>query len=132
VSPEELAVLDANSAFYRAFARKSVPAMEAIWADAVPVTCVHPGWDAIRGRDAVMESWRSLLEGNAPDIRCGTASAQVAGSVAWVLCRENIPGAPPVAATNVFVKQGGEWRICHHHAGLVAEAGEERPPSAEA
>jgi ketosteroid isomerase-like protein len=132
MSPEELAVLDANSAFYGAFARRSFRAMDAIWAEGVPVTCVHPGWDAIRGREEVMESWRSLLGGDPPAIRCGTASAHVAGPVAWVVCREIIPGAPPVAATNLFVKQDGAWRICHHHAGLVTEAAEERPPAAEA
>jgi len=132
MSPEEIAVLDANSAFYRAFARRDLPAMEALWAEGAAVACIHPGWDALRGREAVMESWRSLLEGEAPDIDCAAASAHVAGDVAWVLCRERIPGAPPVAATNVFVREGGAWRICHHHAGLVAQANEEPPPGARA
>lgn len=132
MSPEEIAVLDANSAFYRAFARRDLPAMEALWATGAPVACVHPGWDALRGREAVMASWRTLLEGDAPAIGCSAASAHVAGDVAWVLCRERIPGAPPVAATNVFVREGGAWRICHHHAGLVAQASEEPPPGARA
>jgi hypothetical protein len=132
VLPDELAVLEANSAFYRAFARRSLSAMEAVWAGDVPVTCVHPGWDAIRGREAVMESWRAILEGNAPSIQCGVASAHVAGGVAWVLCRENVKGAPPMVATNLFVRQGTEWRLCHHHAGLVAEPDEEEAPDAEA
>ncbi len=131
MSPEEMAVLDANDAFYRAFARRDVAAMEALWADDVPVTCVHPGWDAIRGREAVMDSWRSVLRGNAPDVRCGKASAHVAGDVAWVICRERIPDGPPLVATNVFVRSGGAWRMCHHQAGLLADApAEDRPPPA--
>ena len=132
MSPEEIAVLDANSAFYRAFARRDPEAMEDLWATGTPVACVHPGWDALRGREAVMESWNSLLAGDAPDISCSSASAHVAGDVAWVLCRERIPGAPPVAATNVVVREHGEWRICHHHAGLVAQGEDERPPGAQA
>lgn len=132
MSPEEIAVLDANSAFYRSFARRDLPAMEDLWATAAPVACVHPGWDALRGRDAVMASWKALLAGDAPDISCSLASAHVAGDLAWVLCREIIPGAPAVAATNVFVREGGAWRICHHHAGLVAQPGDESPPGAQA
>jgi ketosteroid isomerase-like protein len=93
---------------------------------------VHPGWDALRGREAVMGSWRSLLAGDAPAITCAVASAHVAGDMAWVLCREVIPGAPPVAATNVYVREGGAWRICHHHAGLVAEPAEDPAPGARA
>ena len=132
MSPEEIAVLDVNSAFYRAFARRDLGAMEALWATGAPVACVHPGWDALRGREAVMASWESLLAGDAPAISCSSASAHVAGDVAWVLCRERIPGAPVVAATNVFVREHGEWRICHHHAGLVAQGEDERPPGAQA
>jgi ketosteroid isomerase-like protein len=130
VSPEEIAVLDANSAFYRAFARRDLRAMVALWAAEVPVACVHPGWDVLRGRDEVLESWRNILSGDAPDIRCAAASAHVAGDMAWVVCRERVPGAAPVAATNVFVREGGAWRICHHHAGIVAEERDERPPGA--
>jgi ketosteroid isomerase-like protein len=132
VSPEEIAVLDANSAFYRAFAGRDLEAMEGLWATGAPVACLHPGWDVLRGREAVMASWRSLLEGDAPAIACGAASAHVAGDVAWVVCRERIAGAPAVAATNVFVRERGAWRICHHHAGLVAQAENERPPGAMA
>ncbi len=132
MSPDEIAVLDANDAFYRAFRQRDLEAMEALWQDEEPVTCVHPGWDAIRGREGVLASWRAILEGDPPDVRCGKASAHVVGDVAWVLCREQIPNGPPLAATNVFVRRGGAWRICHHQAGLVAQADEERPPGATA
>lgn len=132
MSPEEIAVLDANDAFYRAFARRDVPAMEALWADDDPVTCVHPGWDPIRGREEVLASWRAVLRGNAPAVRCARASAHVAGDVAWVLCREVIPSGPPLAATNVFVRRGGAWRLCHHQAGMVAQAEDEPVPGATA
>jgi ketosteroid isomerase-like protein len=134
MSPEEMAVLDANDAYYVAFARRDLEAMEALWAHGVPVTCVHPGWDAIRGREAVMESWASIFGGDSPHVRCGKASAQVSGDFAWVLCRERIPEGPPLVATNVFVRHDGAWRICHHQAGLVAQVdeAEERPPGASA
>ncbi len=114
-------VLEANSAFYAAFAARDVEAMDALWARQAPVACAHPGWDALRGRDEVMESWRAILLGGAPQIACTRASAQVLGDVAYVVCHEQVAGGLLVA-TNVFVREDGEWRICHHHAGALARA----------
>jgi hypothetical protein len=132
VSPEEIAVLDANSSFYRAFARRDLRAMEGIWARGPAVACIHPGWDAVRGREEVMASWRAILAGEAPAISCADASAEVLGGVAWVICRERIPDGPPVVATNVFVREEGAWRLLLHQAGLVAREREVPPPGAQA
>jgi ketosteroid isomerase-like protein len=132
VSPEEISVLDANSAFYRAFVRRDLQAMEKLWAVGSPVACLHPGWDILRGRDAVMESWRTLIEGETPAISCAAASAHVAGDVAWVVCRERIQGGPVLAATNVFVREDGAWRLCLHQAGIVAQQSDEPLPGAQA
>ncbi len=132
MSPDEIAVLEANSAFYRAFAARDVAAMESLWARRAPVACVHPGWDALRGRERVMESWRGILDGEPPAISCTSASAHVLGDSAYVVCRERIPGGPPVVATNVFVREGGTWMLCHHQAGTVAQAREEATPGARA
>ncbi len=132
MSPEEIAVLDANSAFYRSFARRDLAALEAAWARGPAVACIHPGWDVLRGREAVMASWRSILEGDPSAIACAEASAEVRGDVAWVTCREIIPGAPPLAATNVFVREDGAWRLVLHHGGMVAQERPERPPGARA
>jgi len=130
--PDEIAVLEANSAFYRAFAERDLAAMEELWAQQAPVACIHPGWDALRGRERVMRSWRGLLEGDAPRIRCTAASAHVLGPVAFVVCGERISGGPPLVATNVFVREGSRWRLCHHQAGMVAQPSEEAPPGAKA
>ena len=48
---DEEAVLAANEEFYRAFAARDLAAMDALWAQETPVACVHPGWDALVGRD---------------------------------------------------------------------------------
>ncbi|HJN60958.1 MAG TPA: nuclear transport factor 2 family protein [Alphaproteobacteria bacterium] len=39
---DEQAVLDANQAFYTAFAGGDMAAMERIWAREAPVCCIHP------------------------------------------------------------------------------------------
>ena len=36
-------------------------AMEQVWARVAPVTCLHPGWTLLSGREAVLESWRTIL-----------------------------------------------------------------------
>jgi len=56
------AVLAANEAFYRAFAARDFGRMDGLWATGSFVTCIHPGWGVVRGRDAVIASWRSILE----------------------------------------------------------------------
>jgi len=132
MSPDEIAVLDASAAFYRAFAGRDFGAMEALWARGAPVTCIHPGWDVLRGREEVVESWRRILGGDAPAISSTASSAQVAGETAWVVCHERIPGSAPLVATNVFVREEGGWRLCHHQSGPLAQPPDERPPGAKA
>jgi ketosteroid isomerase-like protein len=132
MASQEEEVLAANGEFYRAFAARDARAMDAVWAKASPVVCIHPGWPALFGREQVMASWRSIMLGpGSPDIACGEEVAQVCGEAAFVVCIEQLPGAELIA-TNVFVREAAGWKMVHHHAGPVARAGEddaEEPPS---
>ena len=111
--------LAANEAFYKAFNVKDFDAMSVVWADAPEVSCIHPGWNVLEGREAVLESWERILSNqDQPRIVFGGASAAVLGVVAVITCRELVAGAP-LAATNVFVSQDGEWKMVHHHSGAV-------------
>lgn len=113
-------VLAANQAFYAAFAARDAEAMEALWARRAPVACIHPGWQPLHGRDAVLASWRDIMGSpTSPPIRCGEAVAHVLGATAVVICSERFPGAELVA-TNVFVAEDGAWKLVHHQAGGVA------------
>ncbi len=113
------AVLFANEAFYAAFARRDADAMDDVWASRDAVTCVHPGWPPIGGRDQVIESWRAIL-GNpdSPTIRASHATAQVLNDVAYVVCYESFDEGFMVA-TNLFVRQGKAWAMVHHQAGMA-------------
>lgn len=120
-------VLLANDAFYRAFAARDVKAMDAVWARHAPVACIHPGWGALVGRQAVMESWSRILGGpGAPKIACRDARSFVAGDLAWVICFEVIDDGYLIA-TNLFVREGDAWRMVHHQAGPTTERPRERP-----
>jgi ketosteroid isomerase-like protein len=129
-SSSEAAVLAANAAFYRAFAERDEAAMEALWAREAPVACVHPGWEALVGRAAVLESWRDILANpSAPRVECLSATAHVMGDAAFVLAVESIQSTELVA-TNLFVREDGAWKMVHHHAGLLAGRRSRRPPPA--
>lgn len=118
----ENAVIEANEAFYAAFNAKDIEAMDALWARDLRVACIHPHANALAGREAVMASWRAILGNPAQaKIMMGAASATVLGESAFVVCRELVSGVP-VVATNVFVREGGAWRIVHHHASPMTLA----------
>ena len=124
---EQAAVLFANEAFYVAFVVCDFPAMDALWSRRQSVTCIHPGWSALSGRDPVMESWRSILANpNAPRIGCRNAVAHVRGDTAYIVCYEAIDGSFLVA-TNVFVREAGGWKMVHHQAGATPPPPPEEP-----
>ncbi len=117
-TPDDDAVLAANRAFYRAFAARDLAAMDALWAQTAPVACIHPGWDALTGRTAVMASWRDIF-GQPTAIACGGERVLSFGDSACVICHEALPGGVLIA-TNLFVREAGAWRMVHHQAGGVA------------
>jgi limonene-1,2-epoxide hydrolase len=124
-------VLRVNAAFYRAFATADFTAMSRIWGKE-QVSCIHPGWPVLIGRDAVLDSWKGIL-GNpgAERIAFHDATAMVAGDEARVLCIE-VLGEMAFAASNWFRRIDGAWLMIHHHASPIAlspdrDEDEERP-----
>jgi ketosteroid isomerase-like protein len=114
---DKVSVLFANEAFYAAFADRDIKAMEELWSRRPDVTCIHPGWSPLVGHDSVMQSWRAILSNPAsPAIICGNATAYVFADVAYVLYHENVEQTF-LAATNVFLREKGGWKMVHHHAG---------------
>jgi ketosteroid isomerase-like protein len=123
------AVLAANLEFYRAFAARDLPAMEALWARQAPVACIHPGWPALTDRGAIIESWRGILSNpEAPRIVCYDERVLLYSDTALVLCEEELDGGTLVAS-NLFVREAEGWRIAHHQAGQLVARRAQRPPS---
>ena len=115
-------VLEANARFYRAFEALDIAEMDRVWAHGDHVKCVHPGWPLLTGWEAVRESWESIFTNN--------VSAVVGGDLAWVTCTENIlsevggrVSVTAILATNLFERDGGAWRLVHHHASHVLAGG---------
>lgn len=121
--PEYEAVLFANEAFYAAFAGRDPVAMEQAWSPRETVTCVHPGWPPLLGRDAVMQSWRAILANPAsPQVVCVDPAVRLLGDAAYVICHERV-GDAFLVATNVFTRDARRWRMVHHQAGAAPPHG---------
>jgi uncharacterized protein (TIGR02246 family) len=125
---DEDAILAANAAYYRAFSAGDFAAMSRIWAED-GVSCVHPGWMPLVGRDAVTESYRAILTGpSRVRIAHRDDSAIVTGDEGRVVCIEIVENTALLAATNVYRRVGGAWRMVHHQASPIAMPAEESEP----
>ena len=124
---EEQAVIAANQAFYRAIESLDNEQMEAVWDPDPSVTCVHPGWPLMSGRDKVLQSWYTIFDNTmVMQFTVSESSVLVSGDLAWVICTESLRSVvaarvneATVEATNVFRNRDGQWRIVHHHGSPV-------------
>jgi hypothetical protein len=131
VSPEDetddpivAAVLAANQRFYDAHEQRDIVAMTAVWEQSDRVACIHPGWPILRGEEAVIGSWRRILDGPGRNQFILTnVEVSIDGHLAWVTLDENlVDGAATgtVAATNAFARHSGEsWLMILHHGSPV-------------
>jgi ketosteroid isomerase-like protein len=122
-------LLAVNDSFYRAFEQADAGAMDALWAGEPGDVCVHPGWEPTRGAINVANTWRRIFAGPSRlRFRLGQVHAEIHGTVGIVYCTENIWAAESgeivgrVAATNLFRKIDGRWRMVLHHGSPVPGA----------
>lgn len=112
-------LLDRNEAFYEAIRLGDYPAMDLLWSRRRQVTCTHPGWTRIAGREAVMDSWRMILtEQEPPPIYSTDHMPVITGTTAMVVCSERIGGAA-LTACNAFVRENGTWCLINHQAAQI-------------
>jgi len=139
----ESEVLATNEAFYDAFNTRDIDAMDKVWAERAPVVCLHPGSTVLHGRTQVIRSWHAILSSDgAPRVSVegtrvvmlGDFNRSGAGApmAAMVLCYERVTDPSTgtgaiLAATNVFVRESGAWRLVHHHSSAIGRITNEAP-----
>ncbi len=124
----EAEILSANAAYYRAFRMGDDALMGRLWHEG-EVTCVHPGWPPIKGRAAVLASYRGIMSNpDQPEVTAHEEQVIVTGDVARAICVEAVAGARLVA-TNLFIRVGADWRLIHHQASLLSVQRAAPPPS---
>ena len=113
-------VLSTNAAFYEALATGDFGLMQKVWSNTDDVTCIHPGWGSILGRQSVMRSWETILQ-SPPQIACTEPRGFVSGDSAYVIAYENL-GDGRLIATNLFRLEDDAWKMIHHQAGVARPA----------
>jgi ketosteroid isomerase-like protein len=113
----------ANQAFYDAHEGRNFVAMQAVWEHSDRTVCVHPGWPILRTWPIIEDSWRRILDGPGRNQFIITNEAvAIDGDFAWVTLDENLMdanGTGTVAATNLFSRVAGEWKLIAHHGSPV-------------
>jgi ketosteroid isomerase-like protein len=130
------AVAAANQTFYTALSLADFDLMQRLWLDSGDAVCVHPGWPALHGAQAILESWRQIFENQgALHVWPSEVEVRLYGQTAEVNCLENIDmrrvrgaGLLQTRATNVFRQSADAWKLLEHHA-LPVPAGDARPLS---
>ena len=113
-------VLSTNATFYEALASGDFGLMQKVWSNTDDVTCIHPGWGSILGRQSVMRSWETILQ-SPPQIACTEPRGFVSGDSAYVIAYENL-GDSRLIATNLFRLEDDAWKMIHHQAGVARPA----------
>lgn len=119
-SPDEV-----ETVFYEAFMRADYDVMQAVWAEG-NVVCVHPGSGIILGHDAVVRSWKHILENSEPsEIRYTLTNQNMIDDMAVHMVTEEIMAEGTVIAlviaTNVYQKFAQGWLMIEHHGSIIQQ-----------
>ncbi|MBW4615899.1 MAG: nuclear transport factor 2 family protein [Desmonostoc vinosum HA7617-LM4] len=122
-------VVAANEAFYRAFERKDIEAMSAVWSQGTGSFCIHPGRDVLRGWKEIRHSWEQIFKITTYiEINTELIATEITDNIAYVVLRENVfqvVGGRRLEAqsmaTNIFQFLGSKWYLVHHHGSPVMQ-----------
>lgn len=128
MTDERTQVLAANEAFYRAFEKKDIEAMSAIWSQGTGSRCIHPGRNAIRGWKDIRSSWELIFRNTKYiEIETEIITTEVRDNIGYVILIENllqISGGRSIQAqsmaTNIFERMASSWYLVHHHGSPIA------------
>jgi len=117
-------VLAANQAFYTALSLADFALMQRLWLDSDDAVCLHPGWPALHGAQAIRQSWREIFANQGPlHVWPSDVDVRLYGHTAEVNCLENIDmskvrgaGIVQTRATNIFRQAAEVWKLLEHHA----------------
>jgi ketosteroid isomerase-like protein len=117
------AIIAANQAFYRAFEKKDIAAMSAVWSQGSGSICIHPGRPALKGWQSIRASWEQIFQNTTyMEIEIEFVVTETSGNLAYAVLHENILQVvrgrrleAQTIATNVFELMSQEWYLVHHH-----------------
>ncbi len=116
-------VLAANEAFYRAFEKKDIEAMSAVWSQGTGSLCIHPGRNVLRGWKEIRSSWEGIFRNTKYiEIETDIIATEVRNNIAYVVLVENVlqisggrRAQAQSMATNIFELLAQKWYLVNHH-----------------
>ena len=133
-------VLQANSAFYRAFSDKDIGEMENLWLQDRSCICIHPSFKPLTGVRDIMSTWKRMFESSGGSFQrtwidpCDI-QLTVKATTAIITCVEDVYArrfvrgkrrkselVNKLTATNIFRKVGGRWYMTYHHSSWHADS----------
>lgn len=100
-------VTEANARFYAAFRAADIDVMASCLGFGDHVTVIHPGCNAITGRDAVLESWRVIFSGATRAAGRGAAVALDIEAVEMQVYAPPVPKSDPDSFSSASSSSSG-------------------------
>jgi hypothetical protein len=134
------AVLQVNSAYYRAFSEKNMQSMEQVWLPDTASVCIHPSAKPLVGAKDVLACFQRMFESSDGAFQRNWMEPNqirlsVKGATAIVTCEEYVYARRFVRgkkrqtelihklqSTNIFRKVGSKWFMTYHHSSWHADS----------
>lgn len=134
------AVLQVNSAYYRAFSEKNMQRMEQVWLPDNASVCIHPSAKPLVGAKDVLACFQRMFESSDGAFQRNWMEPNqirlsVKGATAIVTCEEYVYARRFVRgkkrqtelihklqATNILRKVGSRWFVTYHHSSWHADS----------
>jgi hypothetical protein len=134
------AVLQANSAYYRAFSEKNIQSMEQVWMPDNASVCIHPSAKPLVGAKDVLACFQTMFKSSDGAfqrnwLEPNQIRLSVKGATAIVTCEEYVYARrfvrgkkrqteliQKLQATNIFRKVGSKWYVTYHHSSWHADS----------
>lgn len=119
-------VRQASDQFYAALSRMvngDAGPMADIWSHGAEVTTMHPVGGREVGWEEVRASWEEVAEiSSGGEVNLEDQRIRVVGEVAYELGTEHVVATlagetvrGEIRVTNIYRREGGAWKIVHHH-----------------
>lgn len=127
-SADKQAVLEANQAFYTAFAARELKSMNlVVWWQGTTSVCIHPGGQILQGWEQIQASWSMIFRHtDLLEIDFEVLKVEIDQSVAYLVVQEMVLQSSqgrrvkaPSIATNIFQKMAKKWYLVHHHGSPI-------------
>ena len=91
MTDERTQIISANEAFYRAFEKKDIEAMSAVWSQGTGSLCIHPGRNVLCGWKEIRSSWELIFRNTQYlEIETDILATEIRDNTAYIVLVEKL------------------------------------------